>query len=80
MKEEAIFATVCQAINAHFGVPTDRITRDTVAADIAGWDSVNHAVLLMELEGLLGTELPVTELFDVTNVGELCAGIMRVTP
>jgi acyl carrier protein len=78
MTEEEVFESVRDAIRVRFGAPKASINRTTVAADIAGWDSVNHAALLMELEVMLGKELPVEDLFSVANVGDLCAQIAGV--
>ena len=44
---------------------------DTTAADVDGWDSLNHSRLLMRLERELDRTIPDHLLFELTNVGEL---------
>jgi acyl carrier protein len=80
MTEDQVFEVARKAIHRRFGAPENTITRGTVASDVPGWDSVNHAALLMELESLLGSELPVEKLFGVENLGELCDEISRALP
>jgi acyl carrier protein len=80
MTEDQVFEVVREAVHARFGAPKGTITRGTIASDVPGWDSVNYAALLMELENLLGCELPVEQLFGVENLGELCDEINRTVP
>jgi acyl carrier protein len=79
MTENRLFAVVQEAVHRRFGIPLAAITKETTAADVPGWDSVKHAALLIELESLLGVELPVEELFTVENLGELCYKINQAT-
>ena len=80
MTQDQVFEVVRDIIHVRFGAPKGTITRGTVASDVPGWDSVNHAALLMELESLLGSELPVERLFGVDNLGQLCDEISRTVP
>jgi acyl carrier protein len=51
-----------------FTVP---ITESTTAADVPGWDSLNHVVLLLEFEERFGVTLSAEETAELPNVGAL---------
>jgi acyl-CoA synthetase (AMP-forming)/AMP-acid ligase II len=48
-----------------------KITRDTTADDIAGWDSLRHAILLMNVERAFAIRFDPAEVLDLDNVGAL---------
>jgi acyl carrier protein len=55
-----------------FRLPEETIvTPSTTSADIEGWDSLSHALLLMEIEDVFGIELPIDRVFDLANVQDL---------
>ena len=70
MKQEEIMQLVSRAIEDTFMVSTSEVTRDTVAIDIPGWDSLSHIILLSNIEEEINKEL---DLEDVTfeSVGDL---------
>ena len=41
------------------------------AADVPGWDSVNHITLVVETERVFGIKFRTTEIEDLKNVGDL---------
>jgi acyl carrier protein len=47
------------------------ITDQTSAIDIANWDSLNHVVLIMEVEKVFKIKFALGELQDLKNVGSL---------
>lgn len=47
------------------------ISRETVAADVAGWDSVMNVTLMLELEDAFGLQFNASEVSGLKNVGEL---------
>jgi acyl carrier protein len=46
---------------------------ETTAKDIEGWDSLNHVRLLLRIEQRYGIDLPIGDIEDAKNVGELLA-------
>jgi acyl carrier protein len=54
----------------HVGDATP-VVRDTTSADIAGWDSLAHSVLIMAIEDEFSVELPDDKIFELKDVGEL---------
>lgn len=54
-----------------FRVPPERLSRETVAADVPGWDSLAHSTLVIEVEKALEITFPDSEIFGFANVGAL---------
>jgi len=48
-----------------------RLTLETTAADVDGWDSLAHARLILQVEAGFGVVLPGARLFDLDSVGAL---------
>lgn len=66
-------ARVRAVIADFFSLPPERITADTQAEDIPGWDSTTHVGLVLAIEEALGIEFSVDQVTDFANVGELAA-------
>lgn len=75
-----IRAGVVQAIVECFGCDPAEIADDTVAADIEGWDSLGHTVLMMRIERLLGFKIPEIVAANAENVGDLVAKLEQLRP
>jgi acyl carrier protein len=41
------------------------------AADVPGWDSLNHSILMMELGVALGVDISAEETAKLANIGAL---------
>lgn len=66
------FDGVRDAIARTFKVGDDEsIGRETTSADVTGWDSLSHSLLLMNIEEHFGIELPLDRVYEARNVGEL---------
>ncbi|WP_352258754.1 acyl carrier protein [Psychrobacter sp. TB55-MNA-CIBAN-0194] len=70
MTHDEIMKLVADTIEETFMVNASEVTRDTVAIDIPGWDSLSHIILLSNIEEEVNKEL---DLEDVTfkSVGAL---------
>jgi len=51
--------------------PALALTDSTVAADLAGWDSINHVRLMITIEQELGFRFANEEAEGLSNVGQL---------
>jgi acyl carrier protein len=71
MNRDEIMAEVAGAIRQTFRQPDAEISRDTVALDVDGWDSLSHTMLILEVEKRFGVRLPPERVFDLEDVGEL---------
>ncbi|HEX3431263.1 MAG TPA: acyl carrier protein [Rhizomicrobium sp.] len=47
------------------------------APDVPGWNSLNHTVLLMEIEQQLGVELSAAETIDMPDIATLHRAIVE---
>lgn len=55
-----------------------RIGSETSAADVEGWDSLSHALLIMGVEGEFRITLPTDRVYELNDVGELVTLIDQV--
>lgn len=62
---------LCEVIAEVFVVDPTTLTENTVAADVDGWDSVTHTILMLELERRFAIELPLEATYRLHNLGEL---------
>lgn len=67
----AVLSVIRDQISRMFDVPPDSVTEETMAADIDGWDSLSHTILLLNIERALGRKLPIDDTTEARNVGEL---------
>ena len=74
----AVEARIVAIIKRTFGVEDQVITRDTVAADVPGWDSVAHSNLIMDIETDLGIAFDLDEVFNYQSVGDLVDGAAKL--
>ena len=66
-----IAATVISVVAETFGVEHRAISRDTIAADIDGWDSLSHTVLMLRLEKRLRMRISERVAIKANSVGAL---------
>jgi acyl carrier protein len=72
MNRDAVMERVRKSIVTTFRLqPDSEIDRETTSADVNGWDSLSHAMLIMQVEQDFGVELPFDRVYDLANVGEL---------
>lgn len=62
---------ILNSISKYFGLPAESITHNTVAQDVAGWDSFRHMDLILYLENEYNIEFSAGELAGMDNVGSL---------
>ena len=53
---------------------------ETTAKDVEGWDSLNHVRILLRIEQRYGIDLPLGDIVEAKNVGDLLAIINRAMP
>ena len=54
-----------------FGLRTFRFTPDMTSKDVPGWNSLNHTVLLMEIESETSVDLTAEETLALPTIGSL---------
>jgi acyl carrier protein len=53
-----------------FDDPSLIVTKELSANDVKNWDSLNHIILIVELETLTGLSFSTDELVNLKNVGD----------
>jgi acyl carrier protein len=51
--------------------PGITLTPQTTADDVEGWDSLNHIIIVVEIERRFGIKFQAAEMEELKNVGEL---------
>ena len=70
MTENEVMELVANTIEDTFMVDANEVTRETVAIDIPGWDSLSHIILLSNIEEVVGKEISLEDA-EFENVGDL---------
>jgi len=68
---EGILPKVREVFKASFDIDPQKVTLETAARDIPGWDSVGHLSLASNLELAFKISLDVDEMMQMENVGEI---------
>ena len=55
--------------------PAIKIGRETTSADVPEWDSLNHIMLVVEIEKKFNIQFTSGEVSGYRNVGEMCEAI-----
>ena len=71
MTSPAIQAQIQDVFRSVLRQPTLVLNRDFTANDVVGWDSLNHAILLSEVQKHFGIRFSVSEVIALKTVGEL---------
>ncbi len=75
MDTTTIDDTVTDVFRTLFRRPDLELRDDMTAADVPGWDSLNHVSLIIHLEEELGIKFSGDEVVRLASVGELRAMI-----
>lgn len=51
-----------------FGTPIEKLRAESTADDVDGWDSVAHAMLVLEIEDVFGIQLEYGEALEAENL------------
>ena len=55
------------------------LTDETTAADVPGWDSLNHITLIGTVEDEFDVKFPMKDVVGMKNVGELVGKIIELS-
>lgn len=75
MDKNEILEKVTEIIRDVFDNDSLEISRETVAKDVEGWDSLNHLQLMNEIEDEFDITFTMGEVQGFSNVGELIDSI-----
>jgi acyl carrier protein len=65
------FNTLVNVMRRTFGRPNLVVTRETTSDEVPGWDSINHTLLMIEIDEAFGVMLRSDLTAKLANVGEL---------
>ncbi len=71
MTSSDTLAEVSEIIRDVLDAPDLPITRQTLATDCEGWDSVNHINIIISVETRFGIKINTAEIESLRDVGEL---------
>lgn len=75
---EDILRRVQKVAAAAFRCPEEKISLATTAADINGWDSLSHTVLLVNLEREFQVRFDVSKVVGFATMGDLIREIEQL--
>ena len=61
-----------------FGCLPEQLQEQTVASDVANWDSLRHLIFISEVERVFAVEFDVDAIGKLTNVADLISMIDRL--
>lgn len=73
---DSILERIGRVIGETFGDDSVQVTRETIAEDVPGWDSLSHTILMLAIEDEFGVALP-SDTQGFANVGELVDSIAK---
>jgi acyl carrier protein len=75
--DNEILAVIADILAMQFNINSQSITRETAALDVDGWDSVNHVLVMLEVERKFGVGLRDENVFGIEKVGDLVDALGR---
>ncbi|MGD0430113.1 MAG: acyl carrier protein [Acetobacteraceae bacterium] len=77
MDQAAILSGLTDLFREIFDDDALVLTPETEAADVPGWDSMNHITIVVETEQRFGVKFQTSEIEELKNVGEFVRVIER---
>lgn len=73
MTSEEVLLEVNKVFVRVFERPGLVVSATTTASDVEGWDSLNHTLLIGEVQKHFNVKFALKEVMKFQNVGDLCA-------
>jgi len=77
MTENNITLKLQEVFRSVFEDKTLVINPETSAKDVANWDSMNHILLITEIENQFDVSFEMDDLIEMKSVGDIVAAILR---
>ena len=71
------FGDIQKIISANLNVPVATVHPNSKSSDFAEWDSVNHLVLVMEIEEKFQFKFPLTEIAQLDSVDKIVSAVEK---
>ena len=75
MNKEEIFNKVSEAFITVLEHNNFQLTDETTAADVDGWESVTHMMIITEIEQKFNIKFKLMDLMNMNNIGDLVKAI-----
>lgn len=69
--DSELLDAIQRAVRSETGNPDIAIRPETTSADVPGWDSIAHGLIMLTLEVDLGCRINIESTYSATCVGEL---------
>jgi acyl carrier protein len=79
MTESNITSKLQEIFRSVFEDKSLEINPETSAKDVANWDSMNHILLITEIENQFEISFEMDDLIEMKSVGDIVAAILRKT-
>ena len=79
MTDPELYAGLNEIFRQVLDDDTIELAPSMTADDVAGWDSMNHIFIVVEIEKRFGIKFQAAEMEDLKNVGELAALVREKT-
>ncbi len=71
MTDDEMLEAIRRAVRSETGAAQAVVTAETTAADVPGWDSLAHGLIMLTLEVEFGVRVDIEKTYAATRVGEL---------
>jgi len=78
MTEEEIFERVQEVFRKTFDKPDLVITDSLSPKDLKKWDSLNHVILISEIEKAFNVRFELQDMLESRNAGDICKTVYRL--
>ena len=78
MNKEEVLSKVQEVLRKTFEKPDLIITDSLSPKDIKKWDSLNHVILISEVEKEFSIRFDLQDMLESSNVGAICQTILRL--
>lgn len=78
MEKEEILIRIQDVFRSTFDKPDLIISDQTSPVDIKKWDSLNHVILISEIEKVFNIRFDLQDMLESRSVGEICKTVIRL--
>lgn len=79
MEHRDTFDRVSRIMRRVFDDPGLEVSNETSAGDVERWNSLNHVVMIAEIEKEFGIKFGLTEVLELTTAGDICRKIASIS-
>jgi len=80
MTHDYIFEKVAEIIAKNVGQSKLDLNRNTLSSDVEGWGSLQHIMIISEIEENFGIKFDFMEIMEMNSIGDICNAIEKQNP